>query len=100
METDEPQGKRDSSSKEGYFFNLSTEKRILQAPYVWNLNTLKKKNGKMGNDSKKWVHGFNLKNKPKTIQEIQRGLDIENKVFRRHAQKHWGLKEAIIGLPR
>lgn len=41
-----------------------------------------------------------LKNKPKTIQEIQRGLDIEKKVFMRHAQKHWGLKEAIIGLPR
>lgn len=41
-----------------------------------------------------------LKNKSKTIQEIQRGLDIEKKVFMRHAQKHWGLKEAIIGLPR
>lgn len=59
METDEPQGKRDSSGKEGYFFNLSTEKRILQAPYVWKLNTFKKKNGKMGNYSKKRVHSFN-----------------------------------------
>lgn len=40
-----------------------------------------------------------LKNKRKTIQEIQRGLDIAKKLFMRHAQKHWGLKEVIIGLP-
>lgn len=37
-----------------------------------------------------------LKNKPKIIQEIQRGLDIAKKVFMRHAQKHWGLKKPSL----
>lgn len=37
-----------------------------------------------------------LKNKAKIIQEIQRGLDIANKVFMRHAQKHWGLKKPSL----
>lgn len=29
-----------------------------------------------------------LKNKPKIMQEIQRGNNIAKKVFMRHAQKH------------